>query len=120
MRRDLLLLGEMIDAIEQIQRLVADVADDELALPRERRDSLLWNYTVLGEAAVQVSDEVKTRFPAVPWQRPARLRNRVVHGYWSIDLEILVTTAQRQLPTLVVQLREVVASISNEANKPDA
>lgn len=115
MRRDLLLLGEMIDAIEQIQRLVADVADDELALPRERRDSLLWNYTVLGEAAVQVSDEVKTRFPAVPWQRPARLRNRSS----TVTGRSTSKSLSRQLPTLVVQLREVVASISNEANTPD-
>jgi uncharacterized protein with HEPN domain len=99
MRRDLLLLGEMIDAVEQIQHLVADTAVDELAARRERRDALLWNYTVLGEAAAQVSDGVKTRFPAVPWQQPSRLRNRIVHGYWSIDLEILVTTAQRQLIT---------------------
>jgi uncharacterized protein with HEPN domain len=50
MRRDLLLLGEMIDAVEQIQHLAADIAVDELASRRERRDALLWNYTVLGEA----------------------------------------------------------------------
>jgi uncharacterized protein with HEPN domain len=81
MRRDLLLLGEMIDAVEQIQHLAADIAVDELASRRERRDALLWNYTVLGEAAAQVSDGVKARFPAVPWQPPSRLRNRIVHGY---------------------------------------
>jgi uncharacterized protein with HEPN domain len=100
MRRDLLLLDEMIDAIEQIQQLVADSVAEELASRRERRDALLWNYTVLGEAAAQVSDELKTRFPAVPWRQPSQLRNRIVHGYWSIDLDILVTTAERQLPTL--------------------
>jgi uncharacterized protein with HEPN domain len=120
MQRDLLLLGEMIDAIEQIQHLVADIEVNELASRRERRDALLWNYTVLGEAAAQVSDEVKTRFPVVPWRQPSRLRNRIVHGYWSIDLEILVTTAHRQLPTFAVQLRDVVAAISGEADTADS
>jgi len=35
----------------------------------------------------------------VPWEQPARLRNRIVHGYWSIDVEVLHTTATEQLPT---------------------
>jgi len=62
MQRDLLLLGEMIDAAEQIQRLAAGITVDELDERRERRDALLWNYTVLGEAAGQVSEETKARF----------------------------------------------------------
>ena len=65
MQRDLLLLGEPIDAAEQIKQLAADVSLDELDARRERRDALLWNYTVLGEAAGQVSDDTKARFPAV-------------------------------------------------------
>jgi len=59
MQRDLLLLGEPIDAAEQIKQLAADVSLDELDARRERRDALLWNYTVLGEAAGQVSDDTK-------------------------------------------------------------
>lgn len=47
---------------------------------------------MLGEAAAQVSDALKQRFAIVAWQQPSRLRNRIVRGYWSIDLEILHTT----------------------------
>lgn len=113
MQRDLLLLGEMIDAAEQIQRLAAGVSLDEIDERRERRDALLWNYTVLGEAAGQVSDETKARFPAVAWQQPVRLRNRIVHGYWSIDMEVLFATARRQLPALAADLRDAFAALSS-------
>jgi uncharacterized protein with HEPN domain len=47
-----------------------------LETDRQRRDALLWNFTVLGEAAGQLSAEVKDRFPDVAWQQPMRLRNR--------------------------------------------
>jgi uncharacterized protein with HEPN domain len=57
------------------------------------RDALLWNFTVLGEASGQLSAEVRDKFPDMPWQQPVRLRNRIVHGYWSIDLDVLHTTA---------------------------
>jgi hypothetical protein len=42
---------------------------------------LLWNFTALGEAANQVSDELKLRHSELPWQQPTRLRNRIVHGH---------------------------------------
>lgn len=86
MRRDVLLLGEMIEAAERAHQLTHGLSLHDLQADRLRSESLLWNFTVLGEAATQLSDELKDRFPAVPWQQPARLRNRIVHGYWSIDL----------------------------------
>ena len=92
--------------------MAAGVSLDELDERRERRDALLWNYTVLGEAAGQISGETKARFPAVAWQQPVRLRNRIVHGYWSIDLEILLATAQHRLPKLVSDLRKVPETTS--------
>jgi uncharacterized protein with HEPN domain len=111
MQRDILLLTEMIDAAEQAQQLAAGVTVSQLETDRQRRDALLWNFTVLGEAAGQLSDEVKGRFPDVAWQQPMRLRNRIVHGYWSIDLEVLHTTATEQLPAFAAGLRTVLSAL---------
>ena len=111
MQRDILLLSEMVDAAEQAQRLVAGLSAAEVGADRMRRDSLLWNFTVLGEAATLVSSETKARFPDIPWRNPVRLRNRVVHGYWSIDIEIVHTTATEQLGEFVQLLREAAAAL---------
>jgi uncharacterized protein with HEPN domain len=91
MQRDILLLTEMIDAAEQAQCLANGITVSELEADRQRRDAMLWNFTVLGEAAGQISEEVRARFPGIAWQEPQRLRNRIVHGYWSIDLAARVT-----------------------------
>jgi len=115
MRRELLLIGEMIDAATQAQSLVAGTDLDALQTDRQRRDALLWNFTVLGEAAAQLDEEVKGRFPDIPWAQPARLRNRVIHGYWSIDLEILHTTATDLLPGFVDQLRNALIALEADA-----
>jgi uncharacterized protein with HEPN domain len=74
MRRDVLLLAEMIDAAELAQHLVDGVTVEQLEADRQLRDAL-WNFTVLGEAAGQLSGEVKARFPEIAWQQPVRLRN---------------------------------------------
>ena len=118
MRRDVLLLEEMIEAAEKASQLVEGATVGTLAREHQRRDAMLWNFTVLGEASAQLSAELKQRFPEVPWQQPSRLRNRIVHGYWSIDLEILHTTAQDQLPDFVVELRRVLATLRAEDSEP--
>ena len=66
MQRDILLLTEMIDAARQAQQLAAGVTVSQLEADRQRRDALLWNFTVLGEAAAQLSAELKDRFPDIP------------------------------------------------------
>jgi len=74
-----------------------------------------WNFTVLGEAAGQLSAEIKDKFPDMLWQQPIRLRNRIVHGYWSVDLEVLHTTATEQLAAFTAGLHTVLGSITNSA-----
>jgi uncharacterized protein with HEPN domain len=115
MQRDVLLLTEMIDAAEQAHQLTTGITVSQLEADRQRRDALLWNFTVLGEAAGQLSAEVKDKFPDMSWQQPIRLRNRIVHGYWSIDLEVLHTTATEQLPAFTANLRTVLSSVTNNA-----
>jgi uncharacterized protein with HEPN domain len=59
--------------------------------------------------------ESKRGSPILPWQQPARLRNRIVHGYWSIDLEVLHTTAAEQLPAFANDLRKVLTALDQNA-----
>jgi len=63
MRRDLLLLEQMIEAADQAVALVEGVGIQDLAADRIRRDALLWNFTILGEASAQLSAELKNRSP---------------------------------------------------------
>jgi uncharacterized protein with HEPN domain len=118
MQRDRLLVEEMIDATTRAIELVSDVDLEQLEADRDRRDALLWNFTVLGEAATQISPELKSEHDEVAWSRPARLRNRIVHGYWSIDLSILHTTATDDLPAFKEQLHSVLKTL-DQAEPPE-
>jgi uncharacterized protein with HEPN domain len=62
---------------------------------------------VLGEAVSQLSEDLKLRFSELPWRQPARLRNRIVHGYWDIDITILHQTATTTLPGFKDELRRI-------------
>ena len=81
-----------------------------LGRPKVRVDAVLWNFTVLGEACNQSGQ--KEHFPAISWEKPIAMRNRVVHGYWSADHQILLDTVQDDLPILITQLKRALADLS--------
>ena len=70
MRRDRLLLTEIVDAVERIVGLAEGRSLDDFESDRDRRDALLWNFTVLGEAVGQLSDATKDAHPGIAWMAP--------------------------------------------------
>lgn len=92
MRRELLLLREMRDAAQEIRELAGDVTALEVEADKIRRSALLWHFTVMGEAASQVPAETRDAHPEIAWRAATRMRNRIVHGYWDIDIETLLAS----------------------------
>jgi uncharacterized protein with HEPN domain len=101
----------MIDAAERVRDLIGELSVDALRMDTLRREAVLWNITVLGEAAVQISPEVKDRHPEVGWAPPSRMCNRIVHGYWDVDLQILHEAAAHDFPPLIERLAAVLAEL---------
>lgn len=100
----------MRDAAVAILDLVGDRSAEQVEADTLRRSALLWHFTVLGEAASQVPSETKDSHPSIAWRAATRLRNRIVHGYWDIDVETLVTTAADDLPQMITQIEAAITS----------
>ena len=102
--RDRVRLLHMLEhAREAIQLLEGRTLQD---LDRDRLLSLalVRLLEIVGEAAAKVSPEGRTRYPAIPWSEVVSLRNRLIHGYDSVDLDILWRIVESDLPVLVRNL----------------
>lgn len=106
MRRDQLLLSEIIDAAQRIINLVSGASAEDLDLNRDQREALLWNSPCSAKRSLSCPTAPKR------WRDPVRLRNRIVHGYWSVDLEILIAAAHDDLPDFLVAVQAVQAIVS--------
>lgn len=104
----------MIEAAVQAVESVEGVAVEDLAADRIRRDALLSELRRPRKGRHAVSAELKQEFADIAWCQPARLRNRIVHGYWSIDLDVVHATAQEQLPGFTADLRRVLAALADQ------
>jgi uncharacterized protein with HEPN domain len=98
-------LRHLLEAIDTAARFVegrqrADLDEDEML-----RLALTKLVEIVGEAAKQVGAETRAAHPAVPWAAAARMRDRLVHHYFDIDLDVLWTTVTEDLPQVAVTLR---------------
>lgn len=78
-----------------------DLDDDEML-----RLALTKLVEIVGEAAKQVTAETRAELPEVPWSAAARTRDRLIHHYFDIDLDVLWTTVTEDLPRLLDALDE--------------
>ena len=63
---------------------------------------------VIGEAASHVPEEFRSRHPQVPWHQTMGMRNRLIHGYDTVNFDILWAIIQKDLPPLIEQLEVIV------------
>jgi len=72
--------------------MIAGKKREDLGVERMLELSLVRLIEIVGEAAARVSPERRTRYPSIPWREVIGMRNRLVHGYDSVDFDVLWDT----------------------------
>jgi uncharacterized protein with HEPN domain len=103
-------LADIIEAIEGIQRYTP-VNEAELAQDERTRLALLKLVEIVGEACNQVDKEVQRAHPEVPWRAIIGMRNRVVHSYWDVDVQILWAVVTIEIPQLLPKIRAILSEV---------
>ena len=80
---------------------------DEFSEDPKTIDAVLRNFEVIGEAAKNIPEDVRREYSDVPWSEMAGMRDKLIHGYATIDLQIVWTTIQEEIPALASQIKSV-------------
>ena len=104
MRDDDARLLDMLLAAREAMTFVDDLTYSEFKRTRMAQLAVLKAIEIVGEAASGVSVDLRNAHPEIPWSGIVGMRNRLVHGYFDINLERVWETVQRDIPRLVSQL----------------
>jgi uncharacterized protein with HEPN domain len=103
-------LGHMLDAIKLSRGYTRDLSKDEFIADRKTQQAVILNMVVIGEAATKLIDHYPTfaaQHPQIPWQKIRGMRNRLAHGYFDINLDIIWNTVEEAFPELEEQIRKI-------------
>ena len=97
-------LRHMADACREARGFVAGKARPDLDHDRMLTLALVKCVEIVGEAANGVTGEFRAAHPEVPWRGAIAMRNRLVHGYFDVDLDRVWDTVTKELPPLLAQV----------------
>ena len=72
--------------------------------------SLVKEIEIIGESANKITDELKSTYDEIPWQDIVSMRNHLIHGYFNIDLDVVWSTVNEDLPFLIRSLGKIIPS----------
>lgn len=101
-------LQHMLDAALEIQQYLQYSTREDLNRDRKLVHSLVRLLEIIGEAATQVSDDLRDSIPEIPWPVIIGMRNRLIHAYFSINLDVVWKTSTEDIPSLFEELKKFV------------
>lgn len=71
-------------------------------------DAIFRNFEIIGEASYRISQDYKNNHNNIPWDKMMSMRNKLIHGYFEVDFEVVWNTIKKDLPDLESMLRELL------------
>jgi uncharacterized protein with HEPN domain len=104
---DLIRLRHMLDSARESIDLIKGKTRKDLDKDRLLSLALVRLLEIVGEAASRVTIPSRNEFPDIPWGQIVSLRNRLIHGYDAVDMDILWQILSEDLPKLIAQLEKI-------------
>jgi uncharacterized protein with HEPN domain len=88
---------------------------DETTFVEDLRTCLAVQHQVMviGEAAKRLSPEIRNELRQIPWSAVSRMRDRLIHGYDTVDLEVIWETVRQSIPQLLQEIRERLPALGS-------
>lgn len=113
-RDELVYLRHILDAINTVEEYLQDVNEENFKATRLLQDGTIRQIEIIGEAVRHISKDIRKSYPEIPWQDVAGMRDKLIHGYFGVDIEKVWDTAQDDLPVLKQQVIGILKDFGQE------
>ncbi|MFH1904070.1 MAG: DUF86 domain-containing protein [bacterium] len=106
-REDTAVVQDMKESIDRIVSYTSKMEYDDFLQDYKTQDAVIRNIEILGEAVKLLSDETKEKYPNVPWKDIAGTRDKLIHDYFGVNIDIVWDIAKNEIPSLSVYLKDI-------------
>lgn len=117
-------LEDILDAMDKAEVLIEGVTYDQFAEDFRVNFAVVRALEIIGEATKRLPMNLRQDYPDIPWRGMAGLRDRIVHEYDTVDMEILWAVVMNEIPRLRPQIQQIIddhaeAESAGQANPKD-
>jgi len=100
-------LQDMLEASAKALQFVRDIDFQAFSKNEEKVFAVIRALEIIGEAAKNIPKSIRGRYQEIPWEDIVGMRNKVIHGYFGVDIEVIWKTVQEDLPFLQATLTRI-------------
>ena len=112
MKKDEAYLKHILDAISDVEKFTEGISKEEFYESKEKQYAVLRALEIIGEAIKNLSRELKAKHRVVPWKDIAGMRDKLIHEYFGVNMELVWETVKKDLP----ELKKEIDNILEESN----
>jgi len=105
---------DILDSMKDTEEFVKGMGFDDFTQDKKTINAVIRSIEVIGEATKKIPESLKDKFPSVPWKKMARMRDKLIHQYFGIDIEILWQVVKKDLPNVKPLILKVRESLEKE------
>ena len=106
-------LEHILENIKDIELFTKGVSQEGFNNNKEKQNAVVRSLEIIGEAAKNLSENLKKKYPRVPWKEIAGTRDRIIHHYFGIDLQIIWNIVKIDLPDLKKKILIIIKEMKN-------
>ncbi len=111
MRDYRLYLKDILDAMESIEAFVQGMTLAEFLTDDKTSSAVVRKFEIIGEAAKQIPDDIRQKYPHMPWSDMAGMRDRLIHAYFGVDYQLVWRTIKERIPQVQPQIRGILEDV---------
>jgi len=97
-----------MDAISDAEHFTKGLTEEKFFKNKEKQYAVVKAIEIIGEATKNLSDDLKSKNQQVPWKDIVGMRDRLIHGYFGVDLELVWDVTQKNLPELKQRILKIL------------
>lgn len=109
-------LQDILEAATKARQFVKDVDFEAFRANEEKVFAVIRALEIIGEAAKNIPKSIRGRYTEIPWEDIVGMRNKVIHDYFGVDLEVIWKTLYEDLPPLQVGIAKILENVKKEQN----
>lgn len=106
MRKERIILQDILDAISDIKSFTAKTSAEKFIKDGQKSAAVMMKLAVIGEAAKLITPETKAKMQDIPWGKMAGMRDKLIHAYFSVDKGLVYKTATETITLVEKEIRK--------------